>query len=399
MNTSNEKIVFTKEQQEKMLKWPNFHKSTIDKISTELSKAEDSYYSHAGDFESKWGEYIDSTYNLSSNSGTSSLHSAWFSLNLDKDSEVLVPTYTYWASIVPMRYYDLVPVFCDVDPSTGIIDLRDAKNRLTLKTKAILIVHLWGIPANMDEVIKFATENGLKIIEDVAHAHGASWKDKKLGTYGDIGIFSFQASKLMPTIEGGMLCTSDKTIYERAVSLGHYLHINSFPKKHKLSYLKDSCLGNKYRIHPLSALLGKCELEYLDENNKSISETIEYFHNNLKKLKGISIPFVNKNSNRVYYTNTIHIDYSIIGIKQEELKNILHDKGCIFGRLQYPLQHTLGIYQDQRYWYRLPVIKGNYLGAKELLKKELSLPRFSTSSLELMINYKNIFNEIDVFKI
>ena len=390
-------INLSPEEQSKMLQWPIFKKSTLETIFIELSKGEDNYYSHANDFENEWKKYIGVKYVLSANSGTAAIHSSMFGLNLKKDSEILVPTYTYWASIIPMRYYSLVPVFCDVDSETGIIDLEDAKKRITNKTKAILVVHLWGMPANMKEIINFARENNLKIIEDASHAHGASWNGKKLGTIGDVGIFSFQSSKLMTTIEGGVLCTNNKDIYERALSLGHYKSINSLPNNHRLSFLKESCLGYKHRIHPVSAILGKLELKYLDDNNNSIIKVIEAFHKNLSMLKGIKIPQVNKLAKRVYYSNVIHIDYNKLGITKHDLINILSDAGCIFGRVQYPLQHTLKIYHKKKYWDRLPIFEGDYKGAEAIKQKELFLPRFSENTLELMNLYSSIFRNLKIF--
>jgi len=388
------KSIVSKDEQEKLLQWPNFQQSTINEVALELAKGEDALYLHAKEFELKWNKYLNCKYSLSSNSGTASIHSALYGLNLDEDSEVLVPTYTYWASIVPMRYYNLVPVFCDVDRNTGILDLEDAQNRITNKTKAILIVHLWGMSANMDEVVRFAKDNGLKIIEDVAHAHGSTWNGKKLGTFGDVSIFSFQASKLMPTIEGGMLCTNDKSIYERALSLGHYLHIKSLPKNHNLEHLKDACLGNKFRINPISALIGKLELPFLDKNNESFSQAIKGFHQKIENINGISIPKSNILNNRVYYANFIHIDFKKIKMNREELINKLNNKGCIFGRTQYPLQHTLEVYRKDSYWKKTPVIKGKYLGAKELKDKEFSFPRFSLNSYELMESYVSILMKV-----
>ena len=176
----------------------------------------------------------------------------FFALNLPTGSEIMVPSYTFFATIVPMRLFDLVPVFVDINPRTLNFDLEDAKRRLTKNTRAILPVHWIGLPCEMDQICDWAKEKGLIVLEDAAHAHGARLKGKLMGTWGRMSIFSYQATKPLPAIEGGMGMYHEQEDYERAATFGHYTMPSSFPKDSKHARYNGTGLGVKFRITPPS---------------------------------------------------------------------------------------------------------------------------------------------------
>ena len=161
-------------------------------------------YSANADFEKEWCEHVGVPFARSYCNGTSALLSMFFALNLPPGSEIMVPSYTFFATIVPMRLFGLVPVFVDINPRTLNFDLEDAKNRLTPNTKAVLPVHWIGLPCDMDAICDWAKEKGLIVLEDAAHAQYAKVKGIHTGAWGEMGIFSYQMSKPLPGIEGGM---------------------------------------------------------------------------------------------------------------------------------------------------------------------------------------------------
>src|SRR5262249_37803164 len=152
--------------------------------------------------------------------GTAALLAAFWAIDLKPGDEVLVPSATFWASVVPMLWVGAIPVFCESELDRLGLDPADAEQRITSRTRALVVTHLWGMPAKMTDLIALARRHNLKIIEDASHAQGAIWRDRPCGTLGDVGVFSLQTSKLAPAGEGGILLTNDEALLERAICLG-----------------------------------------------------------------------------------------------------------------------------------------------------------------------------------
>ena len=178
--------------------------------------------------------------------GTSALTSMLFALDLPPGSEILVPDYSTWFPVVPMRFFGLVPVWVDVNPRTLNIDVEDCKRRLTKNTRAIMPVHWFGLPCDMDHICDFAKEHGLEVVEDASHAHGASLKGQLMGTWGRMSGFSLQASKPLPAIEGGIGMYKNRLDYERAVTYGNYdLPGRSSPRTARTASTQGTALGSQ----------------------------------------------------------------------------------------------------------------------------------------------------------
>ena len=177
------------------------------------------FYEELPAFEKEWQDYTKSPFVKNHINGTSALTSMYFALDLPPGSEIMVPSYTFFATCLAMRFFGCVPIFIDIDPKTATFDLEDAKRKLTPRTKAVVPMHSWGLPCEMDIISDWAKEKGLIVLEDAAHAHGASMQGKKMGTWGVMGIYSFQASKVMPAIEGGMGMYQTREYFERAAAL------------------------------------------------------------------------------------------------------------------------------------------------------------------------------------
>ena len=204
---------------------------------------------------------------LAMNSGTAALHSAYFAVGVEPGSEVIVPSYTFFASAAPVLQCGARPVFCEVDPRTLTADPDDVERRITPRTRAICVVHMWGNPAPLDRFAEIARRHRVALIEDCSHAHGAGYLGRPVGGWGDIGCFSLQGAKAVSGGEAGIAVTDDPALYDRMLLLGHYGRLKkgqaaaSFESDH-LS------LGVKYRPHLYAVLLARGSLSRLQELNR-----------------------------------------------------------------------------------------------------------------------------------
>jgi perosamine synthetase len=256
--------------QDEFLKWPRFTAAEEAAVLRVLRDGSVSSHPVARELEDGFRVLTGRQHALAHCNGTAALLAAFHALDLPPGSEVLVPAATFWASVLPMIWCGLVPVFCESEPDTLGLDPDDAARRITSRTRAMVIVHLWGLPCRVQELQQLADAHGLKIIEDASHAHGASADGVPCGRFGDISVFSMQGDKLVPAGEGGVLLTDDEALYRRAVRLGDIRRILDLPMPDKR--FAATGFGMKTRIAPMSAALGKAMLERLPETN-SIRES------------------------------------------------------------------------------------------------------------------------------
>jgi dTDP-4-amino-4,6-dideoxygalactose transaminase len=219
------------------------------------------------EFEARFAELTRRRHALAMNSGTASLHSAYFAVGVQPGSEVIVPSYTFFASAAPILQCGATPVFCDVDPVTLTADPDDVERRITPRTRAICVVHMWGNPARLDRLQQIARRHGVALIEDCSHAHGATYRGEPVGSWGDIGCFSLQGAKAVSGGEAGIAVTDDPTLFDRMLLLGHYgrLKKGQAAGTFKTDHLS---LGVKYRPHVYAILLARGSLSRLDELNR-----------------------------------------------------------------------------------------------------------------------------------
>jgi dTDP-4-amino-4,6-dideoxygalactose transaminase len=190
------------------------------------------------------------------------LQVALAAIGVGPGDEVIVPAYTYIATASAVLLVNAVPVFADIDPATYCLEPRTLGEHITSNTKAILVVHYGGYPADMDAICKLADERNLKVIEDCAHAHGAVFKGRKVGTFGQAGCFSFQLSKNMASGEGGIIITNNEEIAAKCYSLSNFGRVPGRPK-----YDFDM-LGWNYRMSPFIAAILHCQLERVEKQAK-----------------------------------------------------------------------------------------------------------------------------------
>ena len=352
-------------------------------------------YAPNAELEKAWKDYYQVPYAKAYCNGTSALATMFFALGLPPGSEVMVPSYTFFATVMPMRLFGLVPVFVDINPRTLNFDLEDAKRRLTKNTKAVLPVHWIGLPAEMDHICDWAKEKGLIVMEDTCHAHGASLRGKKMGTWGEMAAFSFQASKPLPAIEGGMANYQKKEYFERGVSLGHYEVPSTFPKDSDYRKYAGSGLGLKLRMHPMAAALARAQLRGLEQRNTAGAAQVRRLNDRLVQLPGLYEQTSGRTDmNRLYYAwNMLFIDEAKAGMSRAVCVKALQAEGVHAGPVTYTLQHKLAVYKESQWWHHLPEIP-ELSGSEQANATAIGLPYFTSEQPELVEQYVTAFEKV-----
>lgn len=210
------------------------------------------------EFEEKFAEFCEVKHAISCNNGTSALHLALLALGIKEGDEVIIPTLTYIATANVLKYVGAKPVFVDSDRKSWNIDVNKIEEKITERTKAIIPVHLYGLPCDMDKIIEIARRHNLYVIEDCAEAHGARYKGKKVGCFGDIGCFSFFGNKIITTGEGGMCITNNEDLKDKME-----LFKNQGMSKEKRYF--HPVVGYNYRMTNIQAAIGLAQLEKIEE--------------------------------------------------------------------------------------------------------------------------------------
>jgi perosamine synthetase len=367
-------------------KWPLYGETEERAVLALLRKPN---YNPIAALERDWKQSFGFKYAKAHCNGTSALTSMFFALDLPPGSEILVPSYTFFATIVPMRNFGLVPVFVDIDPRTLNFDLQDAKRRLTKNTRAVLPVHWFGLPCDMDQISDWADQKGLIVIEDAAHAHGAKLQDKFMGKWGRMAIFSYQMSKPMPAMEGGMGVYSQQDDFDRATAFGHYNLCRG-----KYAKYRGTGLGLKLRMHPMAAALARCQLNKLPERNASGTKQTRRLNDRLIQLPGLYDQKTRPDCERLYYgVNVLFIDEKKSGMSRSKCVKALRAEGVQAGAYTYPLQHEMTLYSDAKWWHHKPAIP-QLPGSAQANATAISLPYFTSHQPELVDQYIRAFEKV-----
>ena len=239
-------------------------------------------------FEKEFAAWQGAQYALGFNNGTAALHAAMYGCGVGSGDEIICPSVTYWASAAPVYSLGGTVVFANIDPDTLCIDPGDIEWRIGERTKAIVVVHYLGHPADMDPILAIAAKHGIQVIEDVSHAQGALYKGRKVGTFGDVAAMSMMSGKSLAIGEAGMLTTNNLEIYERAIALGHYERFNAAIVTPALKpYVNLPLGGYKYRMHQLSSAVGRVQLAHYDARAAEIRQGMNYFWDLLQGVPGL----------------------------------------------------------------------------------------------------------------
>lgn len=293
-------------------------------------------------FERLVAEYTGANYAVAVSNGTAALHAACFAAGIGPGDEVITSPITFAASANCVLYCGGTPVFADIDPCTYNIDPKDIRNKITSKTKAIIPVHLAGQPCDMDEIHKIAEQYNLIVIEDGAHALGAEYKGKRIGSLSDMTTFSFHPVKPITTGEGGIITTDDEGLYQKMIMFrSHGITRDPFmlQKNEGTWYYEQQSLGYNYRITDIQCALGISQMKKLDRFIKRRRDLAQRYHNALESYTDIIRPYQLEGTNSGWHLYMIQVqDHN-----RKEVVEKLWEKGI------YVNVHYIPVYKHPYY--------------------------------------------------
>ena len=318
------------------------------------------------EFEEKFAEYIGVKYAIGVNSCTAALNLAINVLEI-KEREIITTPISFVSTSHAILYNNCKPVFVDVEEDTLNIDISQIKKSITNKTKAIIPVHYGGHACEMGELEKIVKEKNLFLIEDCAHATGGKYKEKMLGSIGDIGCFSFHAVKNLATGDGGMITTNNKEIYEKLKRL-RWMGItkDTFQRNEKkYDWMYDVLdLGFKCHMNDITATLGLCQLERIEETNNKRRKYAEKYIEELSNIKKISLPGEKNYATSSWHNFVIKVENG----QRDELQNYLKGRRISTGVHYRPITHFT-YYKENQLSVPLPI-------SDSVWKKLLTLPLY-----------------------
>lgn len=284
------------------------------------------------EFETGFAEYLGVAEGVATCNGTVSLHLILEALGIGKGDEVIVPTLTYVASVNAIQYTGATPVFVDSDPVYWNLDPADVEAKITPRTKAIMVVHLYGHPADMDPILEAAKRHGIAVIEDAAEAHGAEYKGRKVGALGFAGSFSFFGNKIITTGEGGMVVTVDRDFAERC------RHLRGQGVSPTRTYWHD-VVGYNYRMTNLAASIGVAQLQRIDDVIEMKRAIAARYCANLADIPGVTLPPEMPWAKSVYWMVSVLVEPAL----RDSLMEFLKENGVETRPFFYPA-HIMPMY-------------------------------------------------------
>ena len=323
------------------------------------------------EFEKAFSKFCNAKYGIACSNGTAALHLALESLGIKKGDEVIIPSFTMIATANAVIYTGAKPVLIDSENETWNMDVSKIEEKITKNTKAIIVVHIYGHPIDMDVVLKIAKKYNLFVIEDAAEAHGAEYKGKRVGSIGDIGCFSFYGNKILTTGEGGMVVTNSEKLAERAKLLRN--HAFGMPR-----FIHNE-LGFNYRLTNVQAAIGLAQTERADYLVNRRRENAKFYNSLLKDIPGIITPIEKSWAKNVYWMYSILIDEKKFGMNKNQVMEALKAKGIETRSFFLPM-HKQPVYakNDDRF----PDINGKYPVSESLFERGLYLPSGSSLTKE-----------------
>jgi len=288
--------------------------------------------------ENEWAAYTGAKFCLTTCSGTAALHMALAAAGVGPGDEVITSAFTFLASASCALHQNAIPIFVDIDPRTYCMDPGKLEAAITERTKAVIPVHIQGLPADMDAIMAIAKKRNLFVIEDACQAHGAVYKGRKVGTIGSVGTFSLNNFKNLCGGEGGLFITDDEYILNRAALIrcfGDEIDEVSHRRKYNASIL-----GYMYRNQELPAALARGQLKHLDEYNNVRIANADYLSRELGKIPGVIPPYCPPDCKHVYFMYNVRFDPKAAGVDCEPLRfrtaveKALYKEGVLVGQWQ-----------------------------------------------------------------
>lgn len=363
------------------------------------------------DFENRFLDRIGGEHAVLTNTGTSALNSAFFATGLEPGDEVIVPTYTFLATVMPIFQQGGTPVLADADPQTGNVDPESVAEQVTENTEAIAVTHLWGHPVDMDPILELADEHDLTVVEDCSHAHGAEYKGRPVGTLGDLGCFSLGSTKLVSGGECGIVITDDRELYERATLHGHFggRAFDAVGSEYYQQFA-DVGYGQNYRAHPLGVVMADAQFDHFDEWLDRRNEKLSYFTERLDSVPGIEPPVTREYAYRgAYYGYKpafVPSDFDV-DVSLETYVEALAAEGMKVKRPGSKPLHTLEFFQtyddgylgrgvESDYWHERKRVyeDGDFPNAETYFEPRLSMPTFTGQDVDLVDEYVEAFEKV-----
>lgn len=319
------------------------------------------------DFEARFADYCGVRYGIACANGTVAMHLAMATLGLEPGDEVIVPTFTMIATINAVTYCGATPVLVDCEPDYWQMDVAHVAAKITPRTKAIVPVHIYGHPVDMDPLMELAGKHGIKVIEDAAEAHGAEYKGKRTGGLGHAAGFSFYGNKIITTGEGGMITTDDREIAQLAWNLRDHAFSSERHFWHKY-------VGFNYRMTNLQAAVGLAQVEQLDKFVAARRNNAGEYSCRLHGIPGITTPPQAEWAKNVFWMYGILVDKAEFGLSRDELRAVLAENGIETRTFFIPM-HCQPVYWHTFKGQRYPV-------AERLCRDGLYLPSASSLSLD-----------------
>lgn len=324
----------------------NFGQEEIDAVTETIQSKWISTGPKCEELEQQFVNMLHVTHAISMSNCTDALHLACVLCGIKADDEVICPSLTFAASVNCIKYVGGTPVFCDIIGADDLnINPIDIEKKITSKTKAIIVVHMAGFPAKMDEIMDIARRHNLKVIEDACHGPLSEYKGKKLGTIGDIGCFSFFSNKNISTGEGGMLITNNKAYAKKAKLMrSHGMTTMSYQRASGHATTYDIVeLGYNYRMDDIRASIGVVQMKKLQKDLEKRLQVRKWYVEKLKAVKGVIVPF----SDNVEFVSN-YIMPIVLRDSKVEKRDLVRDKLHAAGiqtSVHYPAIHKFSIYQ------------------------------------------------------
>lgn len=267
--------------------------------------------------EDEWAAFVGRSTCLLFNSGTAAIHAALYAIGIEPGDEVITTSYTFAGTWQPILQQLAIPVFVDIDPRTFNLDASQIEAKITPRTRAIIAVHIGGMPADLDEILAIADRHGLRVIEDACQAHGATYRDREVGSYGVIGCYSLNSSKILSGGEGGLLVADDPEIIGRARRLRTFGE--DIPELARLAgwnfrpYTVHS-VGWNYRHQEMPAALARSQLQRLPEYIATGQRNAAYLDEHLSGLVGLVTPYVPPGRTSSYYQYRVRLQPEALGL-------------------------------------------------------------------------------------
>jgi perosamine synthetase len=283
------------------------------------------------EFEREFARYLGAAHAIAVSSGTAGLHLALLALGVGAGDEVIVPSFTFIAAANAIRYVGATPVFVDINRVTLNLEPKCVERAVTARTRALMVVHTFGIPAELDALLEIAAQHGLRVIEDACEAVGAEYRRRKVGTFGDVGVFAFYPNKQMTTGEGGMIVTTDESVAAAIRSLRNQGRRASY------DWFEHSELGYNYRISEMNCALGLAQLRRLDAMLAMRRGVAEEYGRRLRDCKALVLPPLALPSRSIsWFVYVVRLTTEFTSAQRDAIRNYLIGRGIGCGRYFAP---------------------------------------------------------------